>query len=99
MNGDSYSSRGIATNALPRIRKHETDTNNPMGTDSGRHGSSRDHYVCINTLDLFNSTDERCILSRQETIGEIETETTTEVAKEDARGLPGIEIQDAVSLT
>lgn len=48
---------------------------------------------------MFNSTDERCILSRQETIGEIETETTTEVAKEDARGLPGIEIQDAVSLT
>lgn len=46
MNGDSYSSRTMASaNALPRIRKHETDTNNPIGADSGRYGSSRDHYV------------------------------------------------------
>ena len=50
MNGDSYSSRGMATNALPRIRKHETDTHNPMSADSGRHGSSRDHYVSSITL-------------------------------------------------
>ncbi|SLM34361.1 splicing factor u2af large subunit [Lasallia pustulata] len=45
MNGDSYSARGMAsTTTLPRIRKHETDTSNPSATDSGRYGSSRDHY-------------------------------------------------------
>lgn len=54
MNGDSYSSRGMATNALPRIRKHETDSNNPMGADSGRHGSSRDHYVSSLSLDSLS---------------------------------------------
>jgi len=46
MNGDSYSSRGMASaTSLPRIRKHETDTNNPSTADAGRYGSSRDHYV------------------------------------------------------
>jgi hypothetical protein len=46
MNGDSYSSRGMASaGSLPRIRKHETDTNNPSTADGGRYGSSRDHYV------------------------------------------------------
>ncbi|MCJ1477594.1 hypothetical protein MMC13_006267 [Lambiella insularis] len=46
MNGDSYSSRGMASaSALPRIRKHETDTNNPSTADSGRYGSSRDHHA------------------------------------------------------
>lgn len=41
MNGE----RGMASaNALPRIRKHESDTNHSMGADS-RHGSSRDYYV------------------------------------------------------
>ena len=41
MNGD----RGMASaNALPRIRKHESDSYNSMGADS-RYGSSRDHYV------------------------------------------------------
>ena len=46
MNGDSYSSRGMASaTTLPRIRKHETDTNNPSTADAGRYGSSRDHYV------------------------------------------------------
>ena len=45
MNGDSYSSRGMASaTTLPRIRKHETDTNNPSATDA-RYSSSRDHYV------------------------------------------------------
>ncbi|MCJ1426782.1 hypothetical protein MMC29_004685 [Sticta canariensis] len=45
MNGDSYMSRGMAsTSSLPRIRKHETDPSNPMVTDAGRYGSSRDHY-------------------------------------------------------
>lgn len=34
----------------------------------------------------------------QEMIAETETGTTTEVATEDGRGLPGIEIQDAASL-
>ncbi|KAL9124543.1 MAG: hypothetical protein Q9217_006131, partial [Psora testacea] len=44
MNGDSYSSRGMApTDTLPRIRKHE-DTNKAAGADPGRYGSSRDHY-------------------------------------------------------
>ena len=99
MNGDSYSSRGMATNALPRIRKHEIDTNNPTGADSGRHGSSRDHYVSSITLYLSSIyTDEIGIFSPQEMIVETETETTTEAATEDARGLPGIEIQDAESL-
>lgn len=47
MNGDSYSSRGMAsTNALPRIRKHETDSSHP-NADAGRHGSSRDYYVSL----------------------------------------------------
>lgn len=51
MNGDSYSSRGMAsTSTLPRIRKHETDPNNAMATDAGRYGSSRDHYVSPITL-------------------------------------------------
>lgn len=99
MNGDSYSSRGMATNALPRIRKHETDTNNPTGTDSGRHGSSRDHYVSSLTLCPSSIyTDEVCVFSPQEMIVETETETTTEAPKEDARGLPGIEIPDAETL-
>ncbi|KAL9103425.1 MAG: hypothetical protein Q9163_001527 [Psora crenata] len=44
MNGDSYSSRGMApTDNLPRIRKHD-DTNKVAGADGGRYGSSRDHY-------------------------------------------------------
>lgn len=99
MNGDSYSSRSMATNALPRIRKHETDTNNPTGADSGRHGSSRDHYVSTFTLDLSSIyTDEFCVFSPQEMIVETETETTTEAAREDARGLQGIVIHDAESL-
>ncbi len=47
MNGDSYSSRGMAsTNALPRIRKHEIDASHP-NADAGRHGSSRDYYVSL----------------------------------------------------
>ena len=50
MNGDSYSSRGMASaTTLPRIRKHETDTNNPSTADTGRYGSSRDHYVSLST--------------------------------------------------
>lgn len=90
----------MATNALPRIRKHETDTSNPMGADSGRHGSSRDHYVSSITLDPASFyTDEFSVFSPQEMIVEIEIETTTGAATEDARGLPGIEIQDAGSLT
>lgn len=45
MNGDSYSSRGIAsTTALPRIRKHETDSSHSHTADPGRYGSSRDYY-------------------------------------------------------
>jgi hypothetical protein len=48
MNGDNYTSRGMASaTTLPRIRKHEVDTNNPSTTDSGRRGSGRDHYVSI----------------------------------------------------
>ncbi|MDI1488300.1 MAG: hypothetical protein OHK93_007574 [Ramalina farinacea] len=46
MNGDSYSSRGMApTDALPRIRKHE-DTHRTAGADP-RYGSSRDHYMSV----------------------------------------------------
>lgn len=45
MNGDSHSSRGMAsTNALPRIRKHDTDSSHPTA-DAGRYGSSREQYV------------------------------------------------------
>ena len=33
-----------SANALPRIRKHETDSNT-AGGDSSRYGSSRDYYV------------------------------------------------------
>ncbi|CAO1598064.1 hypothetical protein XANCAGTX0491_001838 [Xanthoria calcicola] len=45
MNGNSYSSRGMASTApLPRIRKHETDVSNSITADSGRYGSSREHY-------------------------------------------------------
>ena len=33
-----------SANALPRIRKHESDSYSSMGADS-RYGSSRDYYV------------------------------------------------------
>ena len=58
----------MASNALPRIRKHETDGNNPVGADAGRLGSSRDHYVrridhdrlCISNLSVPQSSrDDR----------------------------------------
>lgn len=43
------------TTALPRIRKHETDSSNPTGADAGRYGSSRDHYVGLRTLGYTSS--------------------------------------------
>ena len=53
MNGDSYSSRGMAsTNAIPRIRKHETDSSHATA-DAGRYGSSRDYYVSTEYISLY----------------------------------------------
>ena len=41
MNGDGFSHRGMGpSDGLPRIRKHED-----AGRESGRYGSSRDHFV------------------------------------------------------
>lgn len=55
MNSSSYSSRGMASaGSLPRIRKHETDGSHPGNADSGRHESSRDHYVKRIPIDVAN---------------------------------------------
>ncbi len=98
MNGDSYSSRGMASaNALPRIRKHETDTNNPMGADSGRYGSSRDHYVSSKISTRFQQANKFLLLSRQGTTDEIEIEKTTGAVIGDAQDPPDIEIHDGVN--
>ena len=74
MNGDSYSSRGMAsTNALPRIRKHETDT---IGAESGRYGSSRDYHVSFRNLLRPISANVDIPVSLQETIDVTETGIT-----------------------
>lgn len=79
MNGDSYSSRGMAsTTTLPRIRKHEPDTTNPMAADAGRYGSSRDHYVSLPIPCCQESADLHCWRSLRETNVEVEIEIETE---------------------
>ena len=101
MNGDSYSSRGMAsTTTLPRIRKHEPDTTNPMAADSGRYGSSRDHYVSLQTrtgraladLSFLRSLLEMTVEAETET--ETGTETTDVVVVEDVQGRLVIEALD-----
>ena len=89
MNGDSYSSRGMAsTTTLPRIRKHEPDTTNPTPADTGRYGSSRDHYVSLHTL--IDQALAKYLYLRslpETTVGvEIETETMDVVVTEDVQG-------------
>lgn len=45
MNGDSYSSRGMAPSTTKSAKRNESATNLQESTDAGRHGSSREHYV------------------------------------------------------
>lgn len=108
MNGDSYSSRGMASaTTLPRIRKHETDTNNPSTADAGRYGSSRDHYVNwpkaaftqakltgTDRLPVTSAVMEAVMAAAMEAAMEAEIETDTEVASDGALDHLGIEAQD-----
>ena len=97
MNGDSYSSRGMASaTTLPRIRKHETDTNNPSAVDSGRYGSSRDHYVCRSSvirLIAISLTVSRSPLETNAAM-EVAIEILIEAATVDALGHHAIETLD-----
>jgi hypothetical protein len=45
MNGDSYSSRGMAPSSTKPKQAEGATTDNKASADSGRHGSSRDHPV------------------------------------------------------
>jgi splicing factor U2AF subunit len=47
MNGDSYSSRGMAPSSSSAKPKQQggASTDKQVSTDSGRHGSSRDYPV------------------------------------------------------
>jgi splicing factor U2AF subunit len=53
MNGDSYSSRGMApSSSSTKVKQGGTTTDKQASTDSGRHGSSRDYPVSIATIDV-----------------------------------------------
>jgi hypothetical protein len=45
MNGDNYSSRGMAPSSTRVKSEGGADTDKKAATDSGRHGSSRDYPV------------------------------------------------------
>ena len=96
MNGDTYSSRGMAsTSTLPRIRKQETTTNVASATD--RISSSRDHYVSsLYSLALTLGTLLTTVCRVHEMIVETEigTESGNGVEIVVARGPPVIEVQD-----
>lgn len=96
MNGDSYMSRGMAsTSTLPRIRKHETDPSNPMVTDAGRYGSSRDHYVSlVLSHRMCFQPDRSCSLLGMIGGIEIETEIYIEEVIDDVQGRLGTEVLD-----
>ena len=73
MNGDSYSSRGMAsTTALPRIRKHETDSSHSHTADAGRYGSSRDYYVSATSYCVAISLIYPGLFRARETTAETE---------------------------
>jgi splicing factor U2AF subunit len=68
MNGDSYSSRGMApSSSSTKVRQEDgATTDKQASADSGRHGSSRDYPVSILTIDpktesnkLQSSRDDR----------------------------------------
>ena len=77
MNGDSYSSRGMGSaSALPRIRKHETDSSHSNAADPGRYGPSRDYYVSNNIEYCLNCDMLIVSLRAREMTAAIETQET-----------------------
>lgn len=105
MNGNSYSSRGMASTAsLPRIRKHETDVSNSITADSGRYGSSREHYVNITLRLQFTSqglkADLVALSSPREMIAEtVSEETVIHIGASDGDRGPHIEAHAHLAVT
>lgn len=97
MNGNSYSSRGMASTApLPRIRKHETDVSNSITAESGRYVSSREHYVNITLRLPFTTRGLQAnfvaLPSPREMIAEtVSEETVIHIGASD--GGPGLPIE------
>jgi splicing factor U2AF subunit len=60
MNGDSYSSRGMApSSSSTKVKQKDgATTDKQASADSGRHGSSRDYPVSMVTIDSEMDSDK-----------------------------------------
>ena len=93
MNGDSYSSRGMAPSSTKLKQQGGATTDNQGSTDSGRHGSSRDYPVStpIATLSIECELTLSSLLAMiDEAIEAIENAAVTD----DVRVPQGIEALD-----